>query len=142
MPIHSAGYNYSPNAKQADWREMLRELGSAISGNRSPFLDAHHPLGVTAEIKGVGNIGHWFVVILSHDEHELIASDIGKFRELVYLYNKSTVTRWHESIWEMSKLEIEKMLFFQQVQRLIMRGQALEISCPGDVLLEIARYRK
>lgn len=142
MPIHSRGYNYSPNAHQANWCALLRELGSAVSGNRSPFVEAHHPIGATAEIKGVGNIGQYFVVILSHDEHELIAKDLQKFKELVYQYNRSEVSRWHEAVWDMTRLELEKMLFFQQIQRLIMRGHALEISCPGDVMLEIARYHR
>ena len=47
--------------------EAVRELGSVISGE--PAL-IHHCIGRSAKIKGVGNIGHWFLLPLTDQEHK------------------------------------------------------------------------
>jgi hypothetical protein len=57
-----------PNAKQKQWREAVRELGSIISGGPAVI---HHPVGRTAKHNKV-HIGHWWVLPLTDDEHKAL----------------------------------------------------------------------
>lgn len=59
-----------PNAEQRRWRELVRKEGSVLT--RLGSCEIHHPIGRTAKIKGVGNIGHWFILALTPDEHRWI----------------------------------------------------------------------
>jgi len=56
----------APTAAQKRWMEAVRELGSVISG--CPAV-VHHAIGRSAKIKGVGNLGHWFLIPLTDKEH-------------------------------------------------------------------------
>jgi len=63
--------NNAPNVAQKRWREEVRGLGSivSLSGYYGRTV-IHHPVGQSAKIKGVGNIGNWWVIPLTEDLHE------------------------------------------------------------------------
>lgn len=57
-----------PNAVQKAWRELVRANGCILS--RYPHgITIHHVLGRTAKIKGIGNIGHAWILPLEHNSH-------------------------------------------------------------------------
>ena len=63
-----------PNAAQKRWRESVRDLGMGQV--------IHHAIGRTIKKKGVGNLGHWFLVPLANDEmHWAVHNDMGKDRK-------------------------------------------------------------
>lgn len=55
----------APSAKQKQWRERVRALGSILSGDDAVI---HHAVGVTARHRKV-HIGHWWIIPLTNDEH-------------------------------------------------------------------------
>jgi hypothetical protein len=55
----------SPTAKQKQWRETVRGLGSILSGDDAII---HHPVGATGKHNKV-HIGNWWLVPLTNDEH-------------------------------------------------------------------------
>lgn len=63
-----------PNAMQRQWREDLRALGLGRV--------IHHATDRTMRIKGVGNIGHWFLVpCVDQDHHKQIHFSLGHDRK-------------------------------------------------------------
>lgn len=54
-----------PNAVQRRWREMVRSLGSIVSGLPA---EIHHPVGRTGKHNGV-DIAHWWILPLTNEEH-------------------------------------------------------------------------
>lgn len=54
-----------PTAQQRRWRELVRAMGSIISGRPA---ETHHAVGRTGKHNGVA-IGHWFILPLTADEH-------------------------------------------------------------------------
>lgn len=56
-----------PAARERDWREMVRDLGSVVSG-AAPVIEIHHCVGRTGRHDGVA-IGHWWILPLTPDEH-------------------------------------------------------------------------
>ena len=62
-----------PNAAQKRWREEVRELGLGQI--------IHHCTDRTMKIKGVGNIGHWFIVPCRDDAHHREIHSMGKDRK-------------------------------------------------------------
>lgn len=70
--------NAQPNAKQRQWREDVREMGSICGGG--PVV-IHHAAGRTARHNGV-HIGHWWIVALSDDQHKDIHAS-GKARKSI-----------------------------------------------------------
>lgn len=54
-----------PNAQQRRWRELVRAMGSIISGRPA---EIHHAEGRNAKHNGV-EIGHWWILPLTPDEH-------------------------------------------------------------------------
>lgn len=58
----------TPDAVQKDWREMVRDLGSIITG-AAALVEIHHCAGRTARHNRVA-IGHWWILPLTHDEHQ------------------------------------------------------------------------
>jgi len=92
-----------PNAEQKRWRELVRKEGSALTGERP--CQIHHPIGRSAKVKGVGNIGHWYVLALTVDQHRLI--DAGQYG-LEVLKGQY----WQPAdVAEMTLHEFEKFLF-------------------------------
>jgi hypothetical protein len=57
-----------PTAAQKRWREAVRGLGSVISGGPAVI---HHPVGRTGKHNKV-DIGHWWVIPLTDDEHKAL----------------------------------------------------------------------
>ena len=135
-----------PNAEQERWRELLRSQGSILSGNRGNKIEIHHPIGRTAQAKtlehGSFNIGHWFVVSLSDQEHHWLGNDLGQFRQAMKdaglggLYPKC----WN--VTPMSRIEMEVSLWLMQLTRLISEGWRHDITVPGHVIEAIVRYTK
>ncbi len=143
MPI---GPSDQPNAEQKRWRELLLEQGSILSGNSGRKIEVHHPLGVTAQVKteyGQQNIGHWFLNVLTEDEHYWLGNDLNRFKAC--LRSTGLATSYNGHSWDidsMIRLEIEKMCFFLHIAQLVCNGMALEINVPGAALEAIAGYRK
>ena len=66
----------APTAQQKRWLQAVAEL--------SPGMQIHHPVGATAKIKGVGNIGHWWLVPVDEISHRDIHAGIfGKDRKVL-----------------------------------------------------------
>jgi hypothetical protein len=59
----------APNKVQRDWREDVRKLGSAISGQMP--CEIHHAAGRTAKHNKV-HVGHWWIIPLTKAEHDLV----------------------------------------------------------------------
>lgn len=55
-----------PRAVQRRWRELVRSLGSVVSGLPA---EIHHPVGRTGRHNGVA-IGHWWLIPLTWEEHQ------------------------------------------------------------------------
>lgn len=112
-----------PNQVQKDWRELLRDRGSVISGLYEPEpIRAHHVAGRTAMHDGV-HIGHWFLLPLTDTEHKLLHASPSTFEMLALGFNPAG--RW----------DCEKFLFFRLIRE-------LEGFCtpPDDVLKAIGDY--
>ena len=56
----------APNKVQQDWWKTVRSLGPL--GNYGP-VEVHHFLGATTQVKGIGNIGHFALIPISHEDH-------------------------------------------------------------------------
>lgn len=63
----------NPTAKQIRFREYMRDLGCCVSGE-DWIVQIHHVLGREAKSKGVGNIGHWYVLPLAFMYHDVSAT--------------------------------------------------------------------
>lgn len=61
----------SPNASQSRWMEAVRALGSIVS--HAPAI-VHHCAGRTARHNKV-DIGHWWIIPLTDDEHRRLHDD-------------------------------------------------------------------
>ena len=82
----------APNAAQKVFRENLRELFPGV---------IHHCVGATAKIKGVGNIGHWWIVSVPVDRHNKIHAS-GKMRKTMEkALFKYQMTQYFEHYLEM-----------------------------------------
>lgn len=103
----------APSKIQKSWREFLRSCGSAIS-YRVP-CEIHHPAGRTAK-EGRVPIGHWFLIALTPEEHQLIDEGADGLTELMDRYEI-----WHPNnevdIWDMSLHQFEKFIFFERVDQ-------------------------
>lgn len=64
----------NPTIKQLRFREYVRGLGCCVSPE-SWAIQIHHVIGRTAKVKGVGNIGHWFVLPLAWRYHDVDSND-------------------------------------------------------------------
>lgn len=62
-----------PNAAQKRWREEVRLLGMGQI--------IHHAIDRTMKIKGVGNIGHWWLIPCTDDAHHFAIHKMGKDRK-------------------------------------------------------------
>lgn len=62
-----------PNAEQKRWREAVRDLGMGEI--------IHHAIDRTMKIKGVGNIGHWWLIPCTDDAHHRNIHALGKDRK-------------------------------------------------------------
>ena len=71
----------APTAAQKRWREAIRTKAQEVEGGN---LEIHHPIGASAKIKGVGNIGHWWVIPVDAQSHKDIhAGKFGSMRKSV-----------------------------------------------------------
>lgn len=114
-----------PNKAQRDWRELLRNHGSAISGFDLPEpIVAHHVCGRTAKHNRV-EIGHWWVLPLADSEHKLLHSYMSVLELNALGFNP--VGRW----------DLEKFLFFK-----VLKEVGGESIVPDDVLIAIAEYHR
>ena len=64
----------SITAAQLQWREWVRRQGCCVS-NEDYAVQIHHVLGREAKSKGVGNIGHWYILPLSWRYHDVASDD-------------------------------------------------------------------
>lgn len=55
-----------PNKAQKEWMEMVRSMGSVISGQPAVI---HHAVGRKGRHNKI-DIGHWFVIPLTDEEHK------------------------------------------------------------------------
>lgn len=106
--------NDAPNAAEKRWRERVRAMGSALS-YRGP-CEVHHCAGRTAMHNKV-DIGHWFIVALTPDEHLDVPS------------------------WGRHRKTIEKRLFKETVRR-YRRLHGEDGLPPAEVLAAIEDYRR
>ena len=98
-----------PNAEQKLWRENVRQTGSIISGLSR--VEIHHVLGRTAKIKGVGNIGHYFILPLDREEHSWIDWGKSGLKKLKDQYISYHGEQHVFEIEDMTLLEFQKFLF-------------------------------
>jgi hypothetical protein len=104
----------TPNKVQRDWREDVRALGSAISGQLP--CEIHHAAGRTAKHDKV-HIGHWWIIPLTQAEHDAVPT------------------------WAHGRKEREKYLFewvCSKYQRIYRRS----LPFGDDVLKAIREYRR
>jgi len=66
----------SPNAAQKRWLDLVAGSGSIV--DYAPCV-IHHMWGATAQVKGVGNIGHWSLLPLTPYQHDLYHHDRTEF---------------------------------------------------------------
>lgn len=55
----------APTAQQKRWRELVRRLGSILTGDDAVI---HHCVGVTRKHNKV-HIGHWWIIPLTNEQH-------------------------------------------------------------------------
>ncbi len=56
----------APNAAQKRWMETVAGLGPLGTYGR---VELHHFLSATTQVKGIGNIGHFAIIPISHEDH-------------------------------------------------------------------------
>lgn len=59
----------SPTAAQKRWYDAVASFGCIECGNPAQI---HHCVGASAKIKGVGNIGHQFILPLCPEHHAAV----------------------------------------------------------------------
>ena len=64
----------SATAKQKRWLKLVAERLPCIVSGESYSKQIHHCLGRTAKVKGVGNIGHWFILPLAWEYHDVASN--------------------------------------------------------------------
>lgn len=92
----------APTKSQKDWREIVRETGSIISGEPAVI---HHPAGRKAK-HNKQPIGHYWLLPLADHEHKLLHFSHMEFERLAFGF--SLVGRW----------DAEKILFRQVIEKL------------------------
>lgn len=99
-----------PNAEDKRWREAVGDWGVSILSKYRP-IQIHHVIGRTAKIKGVGNIGHKFILPLCKEEH--LWCDWGN--EGLRLMKERVIhghgEKLRDDIEDLSFLELQKYLF-------------------------------
>lgn len=126
-----------PNEMQKSWREHVRLRGSALSG-RMP-CEIHHPIGRTAKAKidGVSeNIGHWYLLPLTHDEHKLVDMGLMGLEELKDIWLVNHLTGGWQAVDGMSLHEFEKFLFLDMCHNIT------ELPFKDELLGAIERWRR
>ena len=88
----------------------------------------HHPIGRTAKIKGVGNIGHWFLVPIQASLHDALHA--GNLQQVKDSY-------WNErvDVEDMTRLEFEKHIFDELCE-------SIGVGIPDDVMKAILEYHR
>ncbi len=99
----------APNAEQKRWRDQIGEQASILSGYRP--IQIHHVIGRTAKIKGIGNIGHLFILPLCKEEHYWIDWGNNGLKLMKERYLSYHGIEDSEKISDMNLLEIQKFLF-------------------------------
>ena len=61
-------------AKQKRWLELVAYRLPCIVSGETYSNQIHHCLGRTAKVKGVGNIGHWFILPLAWEYHDVASN--------------------------------------------------------------------
>ncbi len=56
----------APNAAQKRWEEKVIGLGPLVGYGA---VELHHFLGGTTQVKGIGNLGWWAIILLTKDHH-------------------------------------------------------------------------
>lgn len=64
----------APTASQCRFMRYMAELGCCISPEMWR-VQIHHVVGRSAKVKGVGNIGHWFILPLAWRYHDVDSND-------------------------------------------------------------------
>ena len=100
---------------------MVRGYGSIISG-KSP-AEIHHCIGRTAKIKidlVSENIGHFFILPLTHEEHKMIDQGTVGLTVLKAWFVQKNFINSHDAIQlnDLSLHEFEKHLFKRMTKRL------------------------
>ena len=113
----------APNSEQRRWREAVRGLGSILGPSRHA-IEIHHCAGRTARHNKV-DIGHWWILPLTSQEHGMLHGDMGRFEIEALEFNP--VGRW----------DCEKFLFHKVLMSL---DGTLEP--PYEVIQAIMDYRK
>ena len=100
---------HQPNAEQKKWRENVRQTKSVVSGLSR--VEIHHVLCRTAKIKGIGNIGHYFILPLDREEHSWIDWGQEGLKKLKDAYIDNHGPRYFYEIEHMTLMEFQKFLF-------------------------------
>tara|TARA_B100000073_G_C23735323_1_gene572005 strand:- start:574 stop:975 length:402 start_codon:yes stop_codon:yes gene_type:complete len=122
-----------PSKELERWREAVRGLGSIISHQKNG-IQIHHPIGRTAKVKGVGNVGHFFILPLTHWEHTYIHQ--GKFGLDVLRHDWLAFNndKHDDEMQKFTRLDLEKFLFARVCNKL---------DCPSpEAVTAIMDYRK
>ena len=101
----------APNTAQKDWMSKVAGLGPMVGYGPT---EIHHLHGCTAQIKGIGNIGHWAVICLTRDHH-LILDNHGRMA-----FEKVT-GHTEKEIFEKTCSRMEKLPFSDEIYNEIMR---------------------
>ena len=122
----------NPTASQVRWREYVRGLGCCVS-QEDWKVQIHHVVGRSAKVKGVGNIGHWYVLPLAWQYHDVASND------------KLNVTH-HKNAFE-EQFGTQSELFNQVFNTLIHKAKGSSSIDAGDfppenVLNAISVYRR
>lgn len=97
----------APTSAQKRWREAVRELGSVISGEPAVI---HHPVGTTGKHNKV-DIGHWWVIPLTDEEHKALHAGGKPWENLSIEHAMMTRKEFEKQAYE----EVRKLLFLYEV---------------------------
>lgn len=103
--------NHEPTAEQRRWMGKVAGLGSLIGYGKT---EIHHPIGKAARIKGVGNIGNWFVICITRDHHLILHAQGRKAFEKVTGHSE-------KELFEKTCSRMEKLPFSQEIYNEIMK---------------------
>ena len=117
----------NPTAAHKKWYDLIANEGSVISRYRPIII--HHPEGATARVKPVGNIGHWYVIPLAHDEH--MALHRNDLKPLFDSHEDWTGCDCHD----MTRREFEKHLFARMCKKFV-------LPFSGQIYQAIMEYTK
>jgi len=115
---------------------QVADLGCVVTG--SSACQIHHPFGRTAQVKGVGNIGHWFIIPLMALSHAQI--DQGKLGLQTLKDDSDTMRGDGDKTKDMSLHDLEKYLFGIVLRRVGKENRPDGLT--SEIIQAISEYRR